>query len=302
MKRKHKWSKEIAELSKRRYKQMDGELYNYYKDALKELKIEVNQYLKDYDKLTFSQRMQVDRQLQVARQVDEILTDLSGKATETVDSFVRDELQLGYNSVWYTVESMEKVQLNFSMLPENYIEQLVNQRVDGKNFSERLYDYREELADHVTDELLRGARRGEGYAKVAKRVGELTEASYKQALRIAETEGGRTQSAAKQKSYEEAEQLGVRIQKQWIATLDEKTRSSHADLDGQIVDIDDYFTSSLGNKALGPNLFGVAEEDIRCRCSTLTVVNGISPTTRLNNITDEVIDYESYEEWAADRL
>ena len=94
----------------------------------------------------------------------------------------------------------------------------------------------------------------------------------------------------------------MRIQKQWIATLDEKTRSSHADLDGQIVDIDDYFTSSLGNKALGPNLFGVAEEDIRCRCSTLTVVNGISPTTRLNNITDEVIDYESYEEWAADRL
>lgn len=298
MKQQDKWSKEITELSKRRYKQMDDELYNYYKEALKEVKVEVNQYLKDYDKLTFSQRMQVENQLKVARQMDGVLTELSDKATETVETFVRDELQLGYNSVWYTIEGMENIQLDFGMLPTDYIERLVHQRVEGRSFSQRLYANREELADRVTDELLRGARRGEGYAKVAKRVGELTEANYKQSLRIARTEGGRTQSAAKQKSYEEAERIGVRIQKQWVATLDTATRHSHADLDGQVVDIDEDFVSGLGNYGKGPRLFGVAEDDINCRCTTITVVNGISPTTRRDGITDKEIDYASYEDWA----
>lgn len=297
----NKWEKELEELTKRRYKQMDSEVHNHYKKALREVKKELSQYIGRYDDLSFSQRLQLENQFKSARQIDSILSEMSEKSTGTIEEYVRDELRRGYNGVWYTIESMENIRLDFGMLPEEYIEQLVHQPVEGMRFSQRLYAHRTELAEQVTDELLRGARRGEGYAKVAKRIGEMTEADYKQALVIARTEGGRTQSTAKQKSYEEAERLGVRIQKQWIATLDEKTRSNHATLDGQTVDIDDDFEID-GYAAKGPRLFGVAKQDVNCRCTTITVVNGISPTTRLDNITDEVIDYVNYDEWAMDRL
>lgn len=293
-----KWNKELAALSKRHYKEMDNELYNFYKNALKELKIEIKNYLERYDELSFSKRLELESQFKKAGRIDEILTELSGKTTQTVSDYTRDELQRGYNGVWYTIEGAENVQLDFGMLPEGYIDQLVNANIDGQNFSARLYQYRNQLAERATSALLDGAVRGVGYRKVAKLIGDLTEANYKQALRIARTEGGRVQSTAKQKAYEEAKDKGVDIQKQWMSTLDQKTRDTHQSLDGQTVDIEDEFESESGNKAKGPKLFGVASEDVNCRCTTLTIVNGISPKLRRDNETGEVIKYQNYEEWA----
>lgn len=277
---------------------MDSEIYNFYKDTLKQMKVEIKDYLERYEELSFSKRLELENQFKRAGRIDEILSDLSGKTAQSVTDYARDELQLGYNGVWYAIEGAENVQLDFGMLPERYINELVTKKVDGKNFSTRLYQYRKELADRTTTALLSAAANGEGYRKVAKQIGELTEANYKQALRIARTEGGRVQSTAKQKAYEEAEQMGVDLQKQWMSTLDTKTRYSHQVLDGQVVDVEDEFVSEQGNKAQGPRLFGVAGEDINCRCTTITIVNGISPATRKDNESKEIIKYTNYKEWA----
>lgn len=298
MQRMDKWHKELDKLSSRRYKRMDGDLYNYYKDTLKELKKEIKGYVDNYEMLSFSKRLEVENQLNMARRIDEIVSNLAGSTAQTVNSYVRDELQQGYMGVWYALESAENVQLDFGMLPERYIEQLANKKVDGKTFSKRLYSNRDDLADRVTTLLLGGAVRGDGYEKIAKQVGELTEANYKQALRIARTEGGRVQSTAKQRAYQEAKDKGIDIKKRWLSTLDKKTRHSHQELDGQTVEVEEEFTAPSGAKAMGPRMFGKPQEDINCRCTTITVVNGIAPDLRRDSETKEIIKYNNYNEWA----
>ena len=71
-----KWNKELEQLSKKRYKRMDNELYNAYKDGLKQLKLEIKQYIDAYDSLSFSQRLQVERQLEVATQINDIINEM----------------------------------------------------------------------------------------------------------------------------------------------------------------------------------------------------------------------------------
>ncbi|MFV8290804.1 phage minor head protein [Aerococcus viridans] len=296
-----KWNKELDRLSKKRYKQMDNQLYNAYKDGLKQLKIEIKQYIDAYDSLSFSQRLQVERQLQVATQINDVINEMGGKEDRLLRSFISDEGTQGYFGTFYALEGAENIQLNFAMLPEDYIEELVNTPVAGKRLSTRLYTNQSKLAQETTTALLQGAFRGEGYAKVAKRVGELTEANYKQALRIARTEGGRVQSASKQKAYVEAKNKGIDIQKRWLSTLDKKTRHSHQQLDGQTVDVEEQFEYK-GLHADAPRLFGVAAQDINCRCTTITVVNGIAPDVRRDGETGEVIDYKTYDEWAGKRI
>ena len=90
-----KWHKELDKLSSRRYKRMDRELYNYYKDTLKTLKIELKNYIENYDQLSFSKRLEVENQLNMARRIDEIVSNLAGSTAQTVNSYVRDELQQG---------------------------------------------------------------------------------------------------------------------------------------------------------------------------------------------------------------
>ena len=65
----------------------------------------------------------------------------------------------------------------------------------------------------------------------------------------------------------------VRIkQKQWLTVGDSEVRSSHQSINGQIVDTNNAFTSINGNQAQHPGGFGIAEEDIECRCSILAVI------------------------------
>ena len=86
-----KWNKELEQLSKKRYKRMDNKLYNAYKDGLKQLKIEIKQYIDAYDSLSFSQRLQVERQLEVAAQINDIINEMGGKEERLLRSFISDE-------------------------------------------------------------------------------------------------------------------------------------------------------------------------------------------------------------------
>jgi SPP1 gp7 family putative phage head morphogenesis protein len=295
-----KWNKEMRRLSVAKFAETDDALYNYYKEALKSLKVEIKQYTDNYDQLSFSKRLEVENRLKTANRIDGILNDLNSWSDAEIRRYIENEIEVGYYGTWYALEGAENVQLDFGILPERYIETLVNEKVNGQTFSKLLYKKRDELAERVTSALLTSAINGKGYAYAAKEVGELTEASYKQALRIARTEGGRAQSTAKQKAYKEATEKGVQLEKRWLSTLDKKTRHSHQELDGQTVAVDGQFNFN-GHKADGPRLFKRASLDINCRCTTVAVVNGIAPDVRKDNLTGEQIEYTNYKDWYASK-
>ena len=86
---------------------------------------------------------------------------------------------------------------------------------------------------------------------------------------IVRTEAHRIYEASSEDARQQAKAAGAKIAKQWDATLDGKTRDSHRQLDGTVVETDEYFT--LGNKkAKYPGDFGDPAEDCNCRCVALT--------------------------------
>ncbi len=52
-----------------------------------------------------------------------------------------------------------------------------------------------------------------------------------------------------------------------------------------------------GHKAKGPRLFGVAKEDISCRCTTIEVVEDIEPKLRKDNDNKKIVKYKNYADW-----
>jgi SPP1 gp7 family putative phage head morphogenesis protein len=62
--------------------------------------------------------------------------------------------------------------------------------------------------------------------------------------------------------------------KEWIATLDDRVRDSHAEAHGQIVALDDDFEVG-GFSGPGPGNIGQSEEDINCRCTVAAVVKDL---------------------------
>lgn len=90
-----------------------------------------------------------------------------------------------------------------------------------------------------------------------------TEFAASRAATIARTE---IIGAANQASLAAAQLSGAAPYKQWLATLDNRTRESHAELNGETVPINDVFSNGL-NAPGDP--YGDPGEVINCRCTVI---------------------------------
>ncbi|HAP5496894.1 TPA: NAD(+)--arginine ADP-ribosyltransferase [Enterococcus faecalis] len=297
----NKWQKELQALQKANYQKTDNQLFNVYRQSLIDIKKRLKVYTENAESLSFSTRLEVERLFSVADEINAILQLNSPKIEKTIKDYSAKQAEQGYYGLWYTLEQSQNIALSMPLINHDYIMNLVNAPVAGKRLSKRLYKYRDELAQNVTNNIITGLFEGKSYAEIARWINEETEASYKQALRIARTEAGRTQSVTTQKGYEEAKELGINIKKKWLATIDKHTRRTHQELDGKEVDVDEEFTIR-GHSAKGPRMFGIASEDVNCRCTTIEVVDDISPELRKDNESKEMSEFKSYDEWYADRI
>ena len=65
--------------------------------------------------------------------------------------------------------------------------------------------------------------------------------SLASAIRTARTATTAAQNAGRMDSYHAAEGMGIKLKKEWLATLDGRTRHAHAMLDGQTAETDKPF-------------------------------------------------------------
>lgn len=174
----------------------------------------------------------------------------------------------------------------------------------GLKFSERLYSDIGSLKSHVIAEISRGIAQGNSYMEIARNISKLAEISFNNTYRIARTESGRISSQAQIDSMKAGIDEGADLLKRWDATLDTRTRPVHLELDGQTVEFNEYFKSSAG-EVFAPHQFGIAEQDINCRCRLSSVPRWDLDNknfTRKNNITGKIIPYKTYKNWKKEYL
>lgn len=110
-----------------------------------------------------------------------------------------------------------------------------------------------------------GIEAGETYGEITKKIAGKFATDYASAQRVARTEGHRIYETTK---FETMESVAKEIQmyKTWHCVRDEKVRDTHIHLDGVQVKFDEDFESRSGATASRPGEFGVASEDVNCRC------------------------------------
>ena len=83
--------------------------------------------------------------------------------------------------------------------------------------------------------------------------------------RIADTETHRIANTA---AFDTAKKAGA-TNKTWITMMDDKVRDTHDYLLWQTVGIDEDFYTYDGDHAPAPGLFGLAQNNVNCRCELL---------------------------------
>lgn len=298
----NKWQREVVRLEKLSDREISKELWEVYDGALKDVRKNLREYLKEYEDLPYYKQVQTGQLAELEKDIIGILNDSNPEVRKRATSRKGKALLEGYYQSMYQIDMQSMKLVNFLGLDTRFIRQAVHEPLAGSTLSSRLYKNRNSLAKKVQAKINYGMLQGHGYEKIAQAITRETEATYHKALRMTRTEAGRLRSLGKEEAYLEAKEAGVQFKKRWVSALDSRVRSSHQQLDGQVVEVDEEFTSpESGGKAKEPRLFGIAKEDINCRCTSIAEFEELAHSDRRDG-NGEIIGYKNYQEWYNDRV
>ena len=153
---------------------------------------------------------------------------------------------------------------------------------------------RQRFAGVITQSVLQG----ESIPRAADRIGRVMRTNEAAATMAARTALTGAENAGRVDSYKRAQNIGIELEQEWMATLDERTRMSHRELDGQHVPVGKYFIASntTGNKLLFPGDPSAPGEDVyNCRCTLVAWLPSIAEED--NRSWAKMPDEMTYDEW-----
>ncbi|MCF2939035.1 phage head morphogenesis protein [Paenibacillus alkaliterrae] len=283
------------------------EIIKAYNEALKQVKAELTaMYQRFGEGVTHIDMAKFGRLQKLEREISAILISATGKNARTL---MRSLVEIYDESLLYTgfaVERETQMKLAYTRVNQNVVIAAIQNPVSGLTLAHTLRKNRQEIISRIQREITQGLILGEGYKKMSKRITEAFNGDAVKAVRVVSTEAHRVAMHARLDGIKHAASKGVQMVKVWDASLDSKTRPAHQKLDGKKIPIDADFESSAGGKGPAPGSMRKAADDVNCRCSIRTEIQGYEAHIRRarNEQTGrtEVIPYTTYEEWKKNRI
>ncbi|MGJ9384263.1 phage minor head protein [Salipaludibacillus sp. CF4.18] len=275
--------------------EFEKELIRNFQTALKEIR---GKLAIAYEKTDGSwiEMQRYNRLTKLEKDIGDEVRKLTGRNALTLQKSQRQLFEESYYRSAYILSNEVKSDLGFSVLNRELIDRGIENPLDRVGFLQRNRDNQSRLTRQMREQLTQGLLQGEAYGTTAKRLKKRMDIGARNALTIAQTENHRVRGKARLDVMEEGKELGITLKKHWLSTVDGSTRDSHANADGQEVDIDKPFKVD-GEKLMYPgDPAGSAENVIKCRCTMIEIVAGFEPKYR--RVRDVgITEYKTYNEY-----
>ena len=308
---------------------LEDEILNVYQQARKE----IDKKLSDFNKRHAAKNAEMQKKLkdgtitqdqykqwltgqifignqwkQKAESIDKVLLNADKEAAKLVHGKSIDVFAENANYTAYEIEKDFAGVVNFGLYDRNTVSRYL--RDNPKTLPEWKID---EPKDYVWNQkkvqnaVLQGIIQGEGIPEISKRMArDLSSSNARKMTLFSRTAMTGAQNSGRITRMEEAEEQGIEVNKQWIATLDDRTRDTHQELDGQIRKVDEPFEVD-GMEIDYPGDPNAPPELVyNCRCSLRYVYPGIKQNRerrayRINEETGKresyIVGDVSYKEW-----
>ena len=263
----------------------------------------------DYKQWRLNQIGRGERYQVMRDKVAHRMTDANAVAVSYTNDATPGIYSLNRNYSAYTIEQIAG-NVGFDLWDEQTVKRLMVEQPDlmpyypPKRALKRGIDLeygKKQITKSVTSSILQGKSIKHMADDLQKRI---TTMSRDSAIRTARTAVTGAQNAGRMDSYAAAEKMGIKLRREWVATLDNRTRHAHAMLDGQQADIDKPFKVD-GYEIMFPGDTSAPGYLVyNCRCTTVAVVDGVDTSSaqrRARNADTgqtEVISDMSYAKWA----
>lgn len=283
----HKQTDEVLERLEKRlakeyaqaYKDVEKKASDYFarfeeKDKWKKTLVDAGKLSKkDYQTWRRNQMLTGERWTDLRDQLAKDLTNTNQIAAGIVRGELNEVFAINANYSEYLIENGMRTNYGFTLYDRDTIANLVKNDPDiipwkpEVDISADLRWNRQMITSHITQGILQG----ESIPNLSKRLAKTVNNDKVAAVRTARTAVTSSQNAGRQMVYDRAKKMGLKLQKEWLATLDGRTRHEHGAVDGQRVPLDGEFTVGGYKMKYPGDMSAPAYLVYNCRCTTITV-------------------------------
>ena len=250
-------------------------------------------------------------------QATKIMGDANREAVLLISQNRLNVFAENYNFAAYQLEQQARGVVSFNIFNDRSVVRLLKKKPkmlpEWKIDQPKDYKWnRQKVENAVTQGIIQGERIDQITDRL---VGSLCTQNENRMRLFARTGMTGAQNAGRQELMEDAEDQGIKVKKRWVATLDSRTRDTHADLDGQTVDIDQPFEVDDDTGHYEIMYPGDPSADAcmvyNCRCSMIEIYDGIDRKSRRRAYDDlengerdtrhsymvEDMTYKEWKEW-----
>ena len=295
------------------------ELLRIYAESLNEVRATLSRLYETYSvsgEFTRSQLTQFVRLSGVESEILRIMDPYLARSITEIQTAAQVAVDQGFYRTAWAIDQAAGVQLNWGLLDDRQVRAAAGIIDDAQALSgfmsasevkrhkgildTALRNYQGDTRKWLGQQVTKGIIEGKSVSQVAR---ELKDISYGKSIRsamtIARTETLRAMGIGTRLAYEESADHGVPIRQVWDATLDDRTRPDHIEMDGQVKD-GDAFVLPGGKRVPGPHETGEARHDINCRCRVTGEIEGFAPSVR--RIRNEgIVPYKTASEWLQEK-
>lgn len=282
----NKRQKEVLEYQLEEEKKVIQELEKRYNQALKDINEKVKLFQADIDLLDEalsqdglddatrallqsqkrSKVYQQTYQRALKSQISGILDKMQGDNFTIIDKYLNGCYETGYIGTLYDIAG-QGIPI---IAPIDQAAVVKAVQLDSK-ISNGLYSAlgmdTKRLKKNITQEISRGIASSLSYSDISRNLKNTSGVPLYNAKRIVRTESHRIQQQSAEDSRRIAKNKGADIVRMWDASLDGRTRPSHARVDGEVRELDEKFSNGL---MFPGDPSGSAAEVINCRCTSNT--------------------------------
>lgn len=261
-----------------------------------------------YDAWLKSQIMNGERWEAMKNTIAEDLTNVDQIAKSITQGYMPEVYSQSFAYGTFEVEKGSGVDTSFTLYSRESLEFLFRENPQilpepGKKVAKDIAEGKAKRwnKQHVQSVMIQAILQGNSIPDIAMRLSNaVCDTNRKAAIRNARTMATGTQNAGRIDSYKRGEEMGIKTQKQWISTLDMRTRHEHRILDGVTIPLDEKFIVEdeeirfPGDPTAAPHLV------YNCRCTLVAKVAGWKSMADVHRSTKKLeeagLDYESWKE------
>ena len=283
-------------------KNLEKKLTKIYKQAYKEIEHEYKQVRKILDQYngTMSDKERAnlwykyDRLEKMLGQISQEIQNVNKLAVKMINDEMLNVYSLNHDYGAYLVESLSGRNMQYTLYNKATIKKIVADefnpftKIAINSLKDKNQIYRE-----LEREFMTAIIKGDGIREISKRIQKVLEKNLYDSVRIARTETTRLESIGRQDAFIKGTEMGIKLKKKWIATMDKRTRETHLELNGKEVELEEEF--GYGLQYPGDYNAG-ASEVINCRCSHIVEFVGLEKSAQSLEL-DTKLEKMEFDEW-----